>query len=131
MYEDPVSGLPSSPQDAVTTDIPQPRLSTDLQSSEFYDPNFTLPSDSELRNPYQLHDPQLSSELSDPFLTPPVPVSTQRLQDLSSAKSSRKKRKEASGKVVQKYREIYRHQARAGYRRHSGQQHGSTRASSR
>jgi hypothetical protein len=36
---------------------------------------------------------------------------TNRVYDLSIAEAARKERKEASSKVVQKYREIYRHQA--------------------
>ena len=39
-------------------------------------------------------------------------LSTNRVHDLSIAEAARKERKEASGKVVQKYGEIYGHQAR-------------------
>ena len=39
-------------------------------------------------------------------------LATNRVHDLTIAEAARKERKEASGKVVQKYGEIYRHQAR-------------------
>jgi hypothetical protein len=38
-------------------------------------------------------------------------LATNRVHDLSIAEAARKERKEASGKVVQKYGEIYGHQA--------------------
>ena len=39
-------------------------------------------------------------------------LSTNRLRDLTIVEDACKSRKDASGKVVQKYREIYRNQAR-------------------
>jgi hypothetical protein len=39
-------------------------------------------------------------------------LSTNRLRDLTIAEDARQSRKDASSKVVQKYREIYRNQAR-------------------
>ena len=39
-------------------------------------------------------------------------LATNRIHDLSIAEAARQKRKEASGKIVQKYGEIYGHQAR-------------------
>jgi hypothetical protein len=39
-------------------------------------------------------------------------LATNRIHDLSIAEAARKERKEASGKVVQKYGEIYGYQAR-------------------
>jgi hypothetical protein len=38
-------------------------------------------------------------------------LATNRIHDLSIAEAARKEQKEASGKVVQKYGEIYSHQA--------------------
>jgi len=38
-------------------------------------------------------------------------LATNRIHDLSIAEATRKERKKASGKVVQKYSEIYGHQA--------------------